>query len=139
MFRGRSPLGGTCPRKRVDFGGFSLAPDLLFSNSHIHILKMTQIAMPSFWTRRYPKRDHLNRPWKFSSWRRKWGGGRPLKVRLACLREFGDWAWRKQSMNLCGWKDGPEQRCCWKCPAGRLGPINGPVGKITPVKNGGEI
>ena len=42
---------------------------------------------------------------------------RKLKTRGCCVQHRADWSWSKVTLNLTGWRDGPEGRCCWKCNA----------------------
>eukprot|EP00974_Lingulodinium_polyedra_P003242 304154-Lingulodinium_polyedra.AAC.1 len=51
---------------------------------------------------KYPATDHLNKEFPKSSARGKLAG-KPLPVRGAALRKFGDWAWFKQALGLRGW------------------------------------
>ena len=49
--------------------------------------------------------------------RRANGANSELPVKSLLLKKCGDWQWMKQSLKLCGWKDGPRKRCCWFCLA----------------------
>ena len=38
-------------------------------------------------------------------------------MRGGVVQSRGDWAHNKTTLNLTGWRDGPERSVCWKCKA----------------------
>ena len=72
----------------------------------------------------YPARDHLGGKFASHSPRGKLAG-KPLPMRGAVLRKFGDWAWFKQALGLRGHQgEGEKGLVCWLCRAGRRDPVN---------------
>ena len=72
----------------------------------------------------YPARDHLGGKFASHSPRGKLAG-KPLPMRGAVLRKFGDWAWFKQALGLRGHQgEGDKGLVCWLCRAGRRDPVN---------------
>ena len=51
--------------------------------------------------------------------------GKPLLIRAAVIRKYGDWAWFKQALGLQGWRaEGMSKSICWLCAASSiLGPL----------------
>jgi hypothetical protein len=64
----------------------------------------------------YPMKDRMGDYFQANSWRGQMAGQR-LRIRGACLAKPGDWAWLKQIVGLCGWKEGRGRCCCWLCSA----------------------
>ena len=67
----------------------------------------------------HPKLDHLGQALRPQTRLGQLAAsGRHLRYRGALLSVFGDWAWFKQVLGLCGWRgEGPSKRVCWKCHA----------------------